>query len=133
MSTKSSANGAKKHPKCSRAKGGRRPSFCSPIHWKRDRGRENFYGHNNTGDLICYVYENVDMRLRRWEPSWQAHFYIGGEERPMQGKCRLGYFRTRGLAKRAALRRYRALLAHWANDMDEGLRSSVSDHKTDEL
>lgn len=31
MSTKSNTNGAKKRPKCSRAKGGRRPSFCSPC------------------------------------------------------------------------------------------------------
>jgi hypothetical protein len=91
------------------------PKTSGPICWKRDQRRENFYGHNKTGDLLCYVYENVDMRLRHREPSWTVHFYVGGEERPMKGKCRLGYFRTRGLAKRAAIRRYRALLTIWAN------------------
>lgn len=66
-----------------------------------------------TGDLACYVYENVDMRLRNQEPSWMVHFYLGRVERPMKGKSRLGYFATRGLAKRAAQKAWRKLRAVW--------------------
>ncbi len=88
----------------------------APIHWHKDRSRPNLYGRTSTGENICYIYENVDMRLRGKEPSWTAHFYLGGEERPVKGKRRLGYFANRGLAMRAARRHWHKILNAWMTE-----------------
>ena len=59
----------------------------------------------------------MDVRMKKGEVVWTVHFYVGKTERPCKGRSRMGYFRTSGLAKAAAVRRYRRLLRIWNGEL----------------
>lgn len=78
------------------------------LKWEPHQAKDNgWYGVTATGYEVCYVYQQVDSRIRRGVYPWQVHSYFGGKDNPLTGTARFGRFPSSGHAKRAAQKWWR--------------------------
>lgn len=83
-------------------------ALVRPLRWVEHHITGNgFHGHTATGHHICYVYQPVDMRIKRGPYPWALHSYLGAVEKPIRLPGKTGEerrFKSAKLAKAAAQR-----------------------------
>lgn len=75
------------------------------LRWKKHHVKNNgCFGVAPNGATVCYVYQPVDMRIRRGPYPWDVYCYFGTHEMSLTGHGRLQKFKTQRSAKLAAQR-----------------------------